>query len=201
MATTDPRVDAYIADAADFARPILERIRAVVHGACPEVEETIKWKFPHFVLPGVGKGSGTLCGMAAFTEHCAITFWNPGEVVGESAVDGAMGEFGRITAPEELPEDDVLAGYVRRAVELRRAGVTMARSGSARTELEPPEELLQALASNSKARKTFDAFSPSHRREYVEWVAGAKRPATRKRRAAQAAEWMAQGKERNWKYR
>ena len=201
MARTDPRVDAYIADAAEFARPVLNHVRALVHRACPEVEETIKWRFPHFVLPGPGKGSGTLCGMAAFTAHCAVTFWNPESVVGEAAVGGAMGEFGPITSVEDLPSDELLEGYVRRAAELRRAGVKRRMGGQAGPEPQVPEELRQVLDGNPKARKTFDDFSPSHRREYIEWVAEAKRPSTRRRRAAQAGEWIAQGKGRNWKYR
>lgn len=201
MPVTDPRVDAYIADAADFARPILEHIRTRVHRACPEVEETMRWNFPHFVLPDTPKGSGTLCGMASFTAHCALSFWNPEAVVGEAAVEGAMGEFGRITELGDLPPDEILEGYVRKAADLRRAGVTWTPSATPRPEPDVPAELDEVLRANPKAASTFEGFSPSRRREYIEWVAEARRASTRRRRAAQAGEWMAQGKERNWRYR
>jgi hypothetical protein len=61
-------------------------------------------------------------------------------------------------------------------------------------------ELKTALAKNRKARETFEGFSPSHRREYVEWIAEAKGDDTRKRRIATAIEWLSEGKPRNWKY-
>ena len=63
MGTRDPRVDDYVARAADFARPILEHLREVVHRACPEVVETLRWRMPSFDHEGI------LCGMAAFKRH------------------------------------------------------------------------------------------------------------------------------------
>lgn len=200
---TDPRVDRYIADAAPFAQPILRHLRALIHEACPEVRETIKWNFPHFDLPRRKgrQGHGTLCSMAAFTGHCTLGFWNAPEVVGDAVVDGAMGEFGRIASLEDLPDDDILRGYVRRAAELREQGVTMTPPRKDRPPPETPEDLLEALAANPKAQKAFEDFPPSHRREYVEWVEEAKRESTRLRRIRQTVEWVAQGKDRNWKYR
>jgi hypothetical protein len=195
MAHRSPRVDAYIEKAAPFARPILTHIRAVVHRACPEVEETIKWGMPHFEVGGI------LCGMAAFKAHCSLTFWNAEEVVGGSAVGGAMGEFGRITALGELPADEVLAGYVRKARDLRVAGVTRRPPPAPRRESqEIPEILAAALRQNPAAQAAWDDFGPSKKRDYAEWIAEAKREATRERRLAQAVEWISQGKPRNWKY-
>src|ERR1051326_3458971 len=69
MGKKDPRVDAYIEKSADFARPILNRLRKLVHAGCLQVVEEIKWRCPHFMHHGM------LCGIAAFKEHCTFGFW------------------------------------------------------------------------------------------------------------------------------
>ena len=198
MGTRDKRVDAYIAKSADFARPILEHIREVVHEGCPEVEETIKWGFPNFLHKGM------LCNMAAFKEHCAFGFWKAKLVLDESdrRPDEAMGQLGRITRLADLPPRRKLVGYVKKARELNDAGVKVARRRAAtpRAALEPPAELIAALKKSKKAKDSFEAFPPSHKREYIEWITEAKTDATRQRRLAQAIEWIADGKPRNWKY-
>lgn len=198
MAARDPRVDAYIAKSAEFARPILTHIREVVHAACPDVEETMKWSRPHFQYKGL------LCGMSAFKEHCAFGFWKGGLVVGEGAEDeGGMGQFGRITRLSDLPSKKVLTGYVKKAMELNESGVkspTRSKPKEPRPEAVVPDDLAAALAATPKARAAFDKFPPSHRREYIEWITEAKTSATRTRRLETAIQWMAEGKSRNWKY-
>lgn len=197
---TNPRVDAYIAKKAEFARPILEHLRKVVHEAAPGIEETIKWGMPHF------EHKGMVCGMAAFKQHCAFGFWQSKLVLGEEAGndDAAMGNFGRITKIADLPPKKVIVGYVKKAVALNEAGV---KGGlAARPKPDPnrkvtvPADLAAALKRNAKARQTFDAFSYSSKKEYVEWITEAKREETRKTRLVQAIEWMADGKSRHWKY-
>lgn len=198
MPTLDPRVDAYVERSANFAQPILRHIREVVHAACPEVVETMKWSFPHFTHHGI------LCSMAAFREHCALGFWRGAQVLGEEgAANGeAMGQFGRITSLDDLPPPEVLAGYVREAARLNEEGAkTPVGSGRReKGELVVPDYFLAALEGNPAARATFEGFSPSARREYVEWVSEAKGEETRRRRLETAVEWMAEGKPRNWKY-
>jgi uncharacterized protein YdeI (YjbR/CyaY-like superfamily) len=200
MTNTDPRIDAYIAKSAEFARPILTHLRKMVHEAAPEIRETIKWGMPHFDYKGM------VCGMAAFKEHCAFGFWKEklvfeGEKVPATGERAAMGTFGRITSIADLPAKSVLARYVKRAVALNEAGIKSERRRTARkAPLKVPADLAAAFKRNGKAKKTFDAFSPSQRREYVEWLTEAKRPETRAQRLAQAIEWMAEGKPRNWKY-
>ncbi|HZP67659.1 MAG TPA: YdeI/OmpD-associated family protein [Rudaea sp.] len=196
MGNKDPRVDAYIANSADFAKPILEHLRTIVHRACPDVEETIKWRFPTFMYRGM------LCGMAAFKQHCTFGFWKQGLVVGEKAATGdAMGQFGQLRSVADLPSASVLAGYVRKAMKLNEEGVKLPRPAKPKAPAAvAPDDLLVALAKNRKAKATFEGFSPSHRREYVEWIVEAKRPETRTRRIEQAVEWLAEGKPRNWKY-
>jgi uncharacterized protein YdeI (YjbR/CyaY-like superfamily) len=195
--STDPRIDAYIARQADFARPILQHLRAAVHAACPEAEETLKWSMPHFLYKGQ-----MLVGMAAFKAHATFGFWRAKEMLGEACAEReAMGQFGRLTSVADLPPDEILHGLIREAMALTDSGSRPARpKAAAKPEPEDPPELRAALASNPAARATFEGFPPSCRREYVEWVAEAKRPETRARRVAQAVEWMAEGKRRNWKY-
>ena len=201
MAKRDPRVDAYIAKAAPFARPVLRHVRSVVHAACPDVEETLKWGMPSFTHHGI------LCGMAAFKAYCTFGFWK-GELVVDAKYRGAggpMGQFGRITKVSELPSQAVLAKYVRKAMKLNEDGVKapwLVRRAERGPRKAPrtPVDLAAALRKNAKAAATYRAFSPSHRREYVEWIMGAKTAETRARRLATAIEWMAAGKPQNWKY-
>lgn len=195
--STDPRIDSYIARQADFARPILDHLRAAVRSACPEAEETMKWSMPHFLYKGQ-----MLAGMAAFKAHATFGFWRAREVLGETGAErDAMGQFGRLTSVADLPPDDVLHALIRKAMALTDSGARPARPKTApKPEPETPPELEAALSAPPAARTTFDNFPPSCRREYVQWVAEAKRPETRDKRIAQAVEWMAEGKRRNWKY-
>lgn len=194
---TDPRIDAYIARQADFARPILEHLRSAVHAACPEAEETMKWSMPHFLYKGQ-----MLAGMAAFKAHATFGFWRGKEVLGETGAErDAMGQFGRLTSVDDLPSDDTLQALIRKAMALADSGARPARPKAApKPEPETPPELAAALSANPAAKAAFEAFPPSGRREYVEWVVEAKRPETRAKRIAQAVEWMAEGKRRHWKY-
>jgi len=197
MATTDPRVDAYIEQAAPFAQPILRHLREVVHTACPEVEETMKWSFPHFMHHGI------LCSMAAFKEHCAFGFWKGALVVGEDAADEkAMGQFGRIASVKDLPARRTLAGYVKKAMALNEAGAPSPARKAAKTArpVETPDWFAAALKRRKGAWAVYDAFSPSCKREYVEWLTDAKTEATRQTRLESALEWIAEGKQRHWKY-
>ena len=196
MGTRDKRIDAYIRRQADFARPILQHLREVVHEACPEVVETLKWSMPSFEYKGL------LCGMAAFKQHAVFGFWKHEQVVADDAqAREAMGSFGRLTSLDDLPSRRQLAGYVKRAKKLNDDGVpALRRKTRPKQRIPMHPELKAALARSSKARATWAAFSPSHQREYLEWVAEAKGDDTRARRVAQAVEWMAQGKSRHWKY-
>lgn len=196
MATVDPRVDAYIANAAEFARPLLAQVREVVHAACPDVEETLKWGMPSFTWRGK-----ILCGMAAFKQHMTLWFWNGETVVGDAGRGEAMGQFGRITGKADLPGKRELRGYVKHAMALAESGAGRpAKKSPPRPGPAVPDDLSAALRRDAKARATFDGFAPGYRREYIEWIQQARREDTRARRLAQAVEWMAQGRPRNWKY-
>ena len=195
MPTTDKRVDAYIANAAAFAQPVLRHLRQVIHEGCPDVEETIKWSFPVFTYKGM------LCNMAAFKEHCSFGFWKASLVLGEHEKN-AMGNFGRLTSVKDLPPKKELLKYVKEAARLNAEGIKKEkpkRSAEKKALVVPPA-LQAALKKNKKAAATFDAFSYSHKKEYIEWITEAKTEATRDRRVAQALEWLAEGKSRNWKY-
>jgi uncharacterized protein YdeI (YjbR/CyaY-like superfamily) len=202
MGKKDPRVDAYIARSAEFARPILKHLRELVHAGCPEVEETLKWSAPHFMYKGM------LAGMASFKGHCAFGFWK-GSLLAErhpelaAPAEAGMGQFGRITGLADLPEDKLIIRYVKEAAALNDEGAKLpARTKKPKEDrqLEIPDDFMDALRRDKKALATFEGFSYTNKREYVEWVTEAKSEATRKRRLAQAVEWMAEGKVRNWKY-
>jgi uncharacterized protein YdeI (YjbR/CyaY-like superfamily) len=198
MGKKDPRVDAYIAKSADFAQPILNRIRKVIHASCPEVEETMKWSFPHFMYRGM------FCSMSAFKQHCAFGFWHP---LMRDSIDGrgsheAMGQFGRITSLAELPKDAQIKRLVKIAMQLNENGVKRPTRPKPKTAkvVEAPPDLVAALKKNPAAKRTFDGFSPSCRKEYVQWITEAKRDETRSKRLATTIEWLTEGKKRNWKY-
>jgi uncharacterized protein YdeI (YjbR/CyaY-like superfamily) len=197
MAKKDSRINAYIDKAAPFAKPILKHLRKIVHAGCPDVEETIKWNMPHFEYKGI------MCSMAAFKEHCAFGFWKQKLIfpAGAAKTKEAMGHFGCIKSLRDLPSEKTLIGYVRKAAELNEKGIKDPRQekppkGRPRV----PKYLSAALKKNAKARKTFENFSPTHQREYVQWLTDAKREETRQRRLKTAIEWLAQGKPQSWKY-
>jgi uncharacterized protein YdeI (YjbR/CyaY-like superfamily) len=195
----DERIDAYIAKSADFAQPILKHLRAIVHAVCPKVEETMKWSTPHFDYKGA-----MMCSMAAFKQHCSFGFWRGALIVTSkhNKDSEAMGQFGRITSLQDLPPKSAMTRYIKAAMKLTDNGVKSPERSKRkpRPALPVPASLAAALKSNKKARDTFDNFSPSRRREYIEWIAEAKTNTTRERRLTTAIEWLSEGKTRNWKY-
>ncbi|HEX5003700.1 MAG TPA: YdeI/OmpD-associated family protein [Gemmatimonadales bacterium] len=197
MGRRDPLVDAYIAKAEPFARPILRHVRVLVHKACPEAEETLKWRMPTFMHHGI------LCSMAAFKGHASFGFWKGRQVVPDADRHGdSMGSFGRLTEVADLPSARTLTGYIRKAARLNEEGAKSPRrpARKPRPAPRPPADLRRALDGAGKARATWGELSPSHRREYVEWITEAKQASTRARRVSTTVEWLAEGKSRNWKY-
>jgi uncharacterized protein YdeI (YjbR/CyaY-like superfamily) len=194
MGKKDPRIDAYIAKQRDFAKPILTYLRAVVHEGCPQVEETLKWSSPAFMYEGI------LAGFAGFKEHAAFGFWRHELLLRERSGE-AMGSFGRLTSVKDLPSKKELLALVKKAMELNETGAKAPRMAKKpRKAIPMPADLKAALARNKAAKGKYEDFSPSHRREYLEWITEAKSDDTRARRVKQAVEWMAEGKPRNWKY-
>lgn len=206
MATRNLKVDAYIAKSAEFAQPILRHLRGLVHQACPDAVEEMKWSRPFFLHGGV-----ILCNMSAFKAHCSFGFWGAemGKMLAADRVlqDGGMGSLGKITSLKDLPADKAMLGYLRQAAKLIDDGrgetfVAASRrvAKAPKAAVEMPDAFRAALEKNKAAGKVFEGFSPSCKREYVEWIAEAKREETREKRIAQAVEWIAEGKQRNWKY-
>ena len=196
MGKKDPRVDAYIAKQQPFAQPILNQIRETIHAASPEIQETVKWGAPAY------DHHGMLCGMAAFKEHCVLGFWKGTLIVGRNnkSLDAA-GSFGRIKRVKDLPPKKDLIAYVRKAMALNEAGIKAPKKHKdPRKPIPMPTDMKEALARNERAKTTYEDFSPSHKREYLQWITEAKQPETRQRRLSQAVEWMAEGKPRMWKY-
>jgi len=193
---TDSRIDAYIERQADFARPILEHLRASVHAACPDCEETLKWSSPTFMYKGK-----ILASMAAFTRHATFGFWKGSLVVDEPGkAQSGMGQFGRLESIDDLPPRDELEALIRKAMDLTDRGIKAPRNKHEKPPFEVPQDLGAAIAGNSEAAATFAGFPPSAQRDYVDWIVDAKREETRAKRVAQSVEWLAEGKRRNWKY-
>ena len=191
----DPRVDAYLARQQDFARPILERIRAAFHAVLPEVGEGIRWGMPAFLYRG-----RPLAHMAAFKAHATLGFWRGGEIVGADRGEKALGQFGRMTSPDDLPPDAEFQQMIRDAAARAQQGPAPRTRNAPRLEMAVPADFASALAARPSAAETFAGFSRSSRREYLEWVTEARRPDTRAKRIAEAVGWIAEGKSRNWKY-
>jgi uncharacterized protein YdeI (YjbR/CyaY-like superfamily) len=201
MGKYDKKVDAYISKSGGFAQPILEHIRELVHEACPDVEETIKWGFPHFNYKGI------LGSMAAFKNHCSFGFWKGAimkdphqvmSVVGKTS----MGSFDKITSLKDLPADRVLKQYIKEAAQLNEDDIKVparAKPKEAKP-VEVPTDFLKALKKDKQAFEIFQGFSNSNKKDYVQWITEAKTDATRQTRLATALKWIAEGKVRNWKY-
>lgn len=197
----DKRVDAYIAKSADFAKPILTHLRALVHKACPDVVETIKWGFPNFDYKGV------MCNMAGFKEHCSFGFWKASFIddpkgLLKTSDRASMGNLDRITSLKDLPSDRDLIGFIKQSAELNDHGVkrkvTVTPKGS--KTISTPAYFQKELNKNKLANETFKNFSYSNRKDYIEWFEEAKTEETRAKRITQALEWISDGKARNWKY-
>ncbi len=201
MPATDKRIDAYIEKKADFAKPILKHIRELVHKACPDCEETIKWGMPFFDYKG-----SVLCAMAGFKEHCTFMFWKARlmkdpEGILQITEREAMGNFGNITSLKDLPSDKILKAYIKETAKLNEDNVKLpARKKAAVAELEMPVDFAAALKRNKKANTVFENFTPGKKKEYIEWITEAKTADTKNKRVETTVEWIAEGKSRNWKY-
>jgi uncharacterized protein YdeI (YjbR/CyaY-like superfamily) len=201
MPAKDPRIDLYISKSADFARPILIHLRELIHLACPDVQETIKWSFASFDY------KGPMCSMAAFKHHCAFGFWKASlmkdkTLVSNAESESAMGHYGKITSLKDLPSDKKILLHIKGAMMLNEKGIKLPQKkpSKEKKEVVVPDYFLKQLKKNEKAFTTFEDFSPSHKREYVEWITEAKTEETKIRRMQTAIEWLSQGKPRNWKY-
>ncbi|ATE64765.1 YdeI/OmpD-associated family protein [Rhizorhabdus dicambivorans] len=195
---SDPRVDRYIERAASFAQPILSHLRALLARTCPEGEESLKWG-----MPSISYRGSILCNMAAFKAHATFGFWQNKAVTGENMPEAqsAMGQFGRLSSLDDLPDDTKLSAMVVRAMELIDSGEKTPRPlKHPKPPAEIPADLAAALKASPAATATFDGFPPGQRREYVAWIVGAKREETRAKRLATTIAQLEEGKRLNWKY-
>ncbi len=191
MPTPDPRVDAYIANAAAFAQPILREIRQRVHDDCAQAEEAIKWGMPAFLYQGK-----LLCGMAAFKAHATLGFWQRDGAAGN---DEAMGQYGRLCTLKDLPGKREFASQLRQSMQRIDSG-TKAPRRAPRAALPMPPAFALALDAAPAAKAHFQAFAPGYQRDYLEWIGDAKRDSTRNQRIEQSIAWLSDGKHRNWKH-
>lgn len=202
MKRRDERITNYISKSADFAQPILNQLRELVHDFCPEVEEGMKWSMPFFMYRGK-----ILCSMASFKNHCSFGFWLHSEMsdlhgIFKRSVEGGMGSLGKISSVDDLPKADKLGAYILEAMSLIEQG-TIPRELNPKFKkplAEIPSELITVLESEPKAKAVFESFPPSHQREYINWITEAKRDETKQRRIRQTIENLLEGKSKDWKY-
>jgi uncharacterized protein YdeI (YjbR/CyaY-like superfamily) len=203
MDKKDKRIDAYIEKAQPFAKPILKKLRNLIHKGNPDVEETIKWGMPSFDY------KGPFCSFASFKQHAVFGFWKyqllkdpKGYLQDISAQGGkAMGNLGRITSIKDLPPDNIIVDFVKQAKKLNDEGVKLPpKPKKTKQELKAPDYMIKAIKKNKKVFDVFENFSPSHKREYIEWITEAKTEETRNKRINTMMEWLTEGKPRNWKY-
>jgi len=202
MKNTDPRIDQYILKSQEFAIPILEYLRKLVHKVCPDCQETMKWSFPHFEYKGE-----ILCSMASFKKHCSFGFWKEKLMTKSQNLltdkgKTAMGDFGKITSLKDLPSAKILTMCIQEAMKLNEDGIKIVKTIK---RIDPkdiviPPDFQKALNKNAKAKKAFEAFAPSHKREYIGYITEAKREETKQKRIAQSVEKLSEGKSHNYKY-
>ena len=200
---SDPRIDAYIAKAQPFAQPILKKLREIIHKACPDVTETIKWGMPSFEY------MGPMCGVASFKQHCSFGFWkasllnDPEGYLQERSAQGGegMGHLGRITTLKDIPPSKILIDFIKQSMKLNESGIKVIKTKSTTKKPTPiPPAMKSMLEKNKKVNTNFNNFSPSQQREYIDWIADAKTDVTREKRLADAKKWIGENKIRNWKY-
>ena len=199
MGNKDKRIDDYIAKSADFAKPVLNHLRKLIHEACPDVEETMKWSMPFFDY------KGPLCNLASFKQHCAFGFWKAALMKDAKQMKennkGSMGVLGKLTSLQDLPPDTQIKSWIKEATKLNADGVKAPeKKVKEKKEIEMPESFKKALSKNKKASATYESFSPSHKYEYLEWITEAKTEDTRNKRIDTTMEWLTEGKSRHWKY-
>lgn len=202
MPATNKRIDDYMANSAAFAKPILQHLRNIIHEACPDITETIKWSFPHFEYKG-----SILCSMASFQQHCSFGFWlaslmNDADKILTIHERTAMGHLGQIKSVNDLPSNAVLKRYIKQAMQLIESGAKLPKKPATAdiAAIITPDYFIAALAKNKKAKEKFESFPYSHKKEYVMWITEAKTEVTRQKKADTAIERIAAGKGRNWKY-
>lgn len=195
------QVDNFILKAQPFAQPILNHLRALIHHACPEAEEKIKWGMPFFDYKGE-----MLCHIGSFKQHCVMGFWKASLMKDKSLMqhatsEASMGHIGKITSMDDLPSDKKIIAWIKEGMKLNDNGIKVVKVKPPKdANIEVPSYFLKELKKNKAAQKTFDAFTFSCKKEYVTWITDAKTVATREKRMAQAIEWMSEGKKRMWKY-
>lgn len=201
MPKKDKRIDAYISGRADFSKPILKHLRKLIHKGCPEAEETIKWGMPGFDY------KGPFINFAAFKEHAVFGFWKAAimkdkDILLNDETKEAMGNLGKIKSMKDLPKDKVILGWIKEAKKLNDEGIKVPKDKPKhpKKEIPMPADFKKTIAANKKAKEVYDKFSPSHKREYLEWITEAKTEKTRQLRIETTIEWLKEGKPRNWKY-
>lgn len=200
------KIDKYIADAPEYARPIMEKLRKAVHKGCPQAEEAIKWGCPYFMYQGK-----LFCGMAAFKKHVGFGFWNSKDMDDpEGLFESGTGKKASMCnahfhAVKELPTQKVLVDYVKQSKKLTDAELSKSKPAKKAAKKKvavpkTPADLSSAFKTNKTAKSYFDSLAPSHRRDFLQWILDAKRDATREKRVNETVKLLKAKKTLHWKY-
>ncbi|MDN5287269.1 MAG: hypothetical protein JWR38_3543 [Mucilaginibacter sp.] len=201
MSQFNPQFDDYIAKSADFAKPIMEYIRQIIHETCPEVEEVMKWAIPHFDYK-----DDMMCILAAYKNHCSFSLYkaelmNDAKIIESVKAGQKMGYMDKIKSLSDLPAKETLVAYIKEAMVLNETGIKKVKPVSEKPKvIEVPDYFSEKLAASPLAKEIFDSKSPSFRKDYLVWITDAKTEATRQKRMEQSLEWIAAGKGRFWQY-
>lgn len=195
----NPIVTDYINNVEPFAKPIVKKLRAIFLKADKRLVENVKWGLPSYEYKGI------VGGFASFKNHVAWGLWKSSLLKDPKGAIGlaraSIMSAGKLSSVKDLPKEQHLIDLIKQAVELNERGIKLKKpKAKKKPEAKVPGDLRQALDRNEKAAEVFENFSPSCRREYIEWITEAKTEETREKRLLQAIEWMAEGKRRNWKY-
>ena len=190
-------VDQYLANHAEWAAvltPLARVLRAT------ELEETIKWGAPVFVLDG-----HHVVGLMAFKRYAGLWFFDgallddPDDVLVNAQAGKTRGLRQWRYTPDDPVDESRVADYVARAIENARAGRRLTPQPAAPIRL--PAELERALAEDAGLRASFDQLTPGRRREFAAYVAEAKREATRESRVEKILPLIRRGEGLGDRYR
>ena len=201
MSQFNPKFDEYYAKSADFAKPIMEYLRQIIHETCPDVEEVIKWGIPHFDYHG-----DMMCIFAAYKNHCSFSIWKAALMTNPKLKENikpeqTMGNMDKIKSLSDLPDKETLIAYVKEAMALNENGIKIVKPKSEKPKvIQVPDYFSEILEGAPLVKAIFESKSPSFRKDYLVWIIDAKTEASRQARIEQALEWIAEGKGRFWKY-
>ena len=164
-----------------------------------ELKEEIKWGMPVYTLNGKN-----VVGLGSFKAYAGLWFYqgtfleDPAKVLINAQEGKTRGMRQWRFVGTDKVDSSLVRKYVSEAIENQKLGKEIKVE---RKELVIPDILQRELDSHKTLRSIFEAMSLSHKREYAEHIAEAKREDTRKRRLEKVKAMILDGTSLNDKYR